>query len=117
VAPDGKIVAIGLKGTLYPHFDMLVVRFLTDGTLDSSFNGSGIVVTDFDDGVDSPQSVAVRPDGRIVVVGVSSNGGEGSAGGVVRYNVGPSTRLSTARAARPCPCGRSFRLPAKWPGV
>lgn len=67
---DGKIVAAGYRffGNTSEGADMLVARYNTDGTLDSTFGSGGVVTTDF--GLtDIARSVAIQPDGKIVVAG------------------------------------------------
>lgn len=73
VQPDDKIVAVGwaFNGT---DEDFAVVRYLPDGTLDSSFGSGGIVTTAIGSGNDAAYGVALHADGRIVVVGRSFNG-------------------------------------------
>src|SRR5262249_59327119 len=44
-------------------------RYNADGTLDTSFNHSGIVRTDFPGLAAVPSSVVIQPDGKIVVAG------------------------------------------------
>src|SRR3954469_1778949 len=68
--PDGKIVAAGYRffGNSSEGADMLIVRYNTDGTLDSTFGNGGEVTTDF--GLtDIAQGVVIQPDGKIVVAG------------------------------------------------
>jgi|GEM_PF-2122868 len=71
--PDGKIVVSGscLNGTTY---DFCLARYLASGALDLSFNGSGKVMTAIGSGTDAAYSVALQPDGKIVVAGRCSNG-------------------------------------------
>src|SRR5215472_16863891 len=71
---DGKIVVMGetLVGGVY---DFALARYDSNGTLDTSFGTSGKVTTDFAGGNDLPFSIAVQPDGNIVVAGgVTING-------------------------------------------
>lgn len=52
--------------------DFLVMRYKSNGTLDSSFSGDGIQTTNFDGTHaynDVAQGIAIQPNGRIVVVG------------------------------------------------
>jgi uncharacterized delta-60 repeat protein len=66
VAADGKIVVVGNFGA-----DLAVLRYNSNGTLDTTFSQDGrnvIVKTGNDFGYD----VEILPDGKIVVVGVSS---------------------------------------------
>jgi uncharacterized delta-60 repeat protein len=75
VQSDGKIV---VAGTTYFFAsgnvsDFALVRYNTDGTLDTTFNGTGKVTTDFG-GEDHAKSVLVQADGKIVVAGDSFDG-------------------------------------------
>ena len=85
---DGKIVAAG--GSVNPLYnDFAVARYNSNGTLDTSFGTGGKVITEFFSsfGQASAQavSVAVQPDGKIVVAGYANiDGGENFA--LVRYN-------------------------------
>ena len=63
---DGKIVVAGKSLN-----DFAVVRYNVNGTLDTSFNETGKAIADF--GADDyGRSVAMRRDGRIVVVGYTT---------------------------------------------
>jgi uncharacterized delta-60 repeat protein len=69
---DGKIVAAGHTeppGSVGINF--AVARYNADGSLDASFGGDGRVTTDFGTRLDAGSAVAVQPDGRIVVVGIT----------------------------------------------
>ncbi|CAA9479757.1 MAG: FIG005080: Possible exported protein [uncultured Solirubrobacteraceae bacterium] len=66
VQADGKILVAGTSG-----FDLAVVRYNADGTLDASFGSGGKLTTDFANGVDAGQAIALQADGRIVVAGSS----------------------------------------------
>lgn len=77
VQPDGKLV---VAGTVHGSGggDVAVLRFLPKGALDSSFDGDGKVVADFNGGDDSAAAVALDGNKRIVVggsarVGTQSN--------------------------------------------
>jgi uncharacterized delta-60 repeat protein len=83
--PDGKIIAAGESGTA-SDYEFAVVRYNINGTLDTSFNGTGKVTTAIGTGTDSGISVAIQPDGRIVVAGESSNASNTETDfAVVRY--------------------------------
>ena len=73
VQSDGKIVVAGIafNAGAIGGGDFAVVRYNLDGSLDTSFNGTGKVTTDFAGGYDYGQSVAIQSDGKIVVAGLS----------------------------------------------
>src|SRR5205809_810001 len=54
--------------------DFALARYNADGSVDLTFGSAGRVVTDFD-GDDTAFALAVQPDGKIVVAGVSTGGG------------------------------------------
>jgi len=67
--PDGRIVAVGRIGSSRGD-DLALVRYNPDGTLDPTFGSGGIVKTDIGSR-DEATSVALQPDGRIVVAGTA----------------------------------------------
>ena len=80
VQSDGKIVVGG-----YSEKDFAIVRYNSDGSLDTSFGGGdGIVTTDLG-GTDCGRSVAIQSDGKIVLAGHSDVHGDNDLV-VVRYN-------------------------------
>lgn len=81
--PDGKIVQVGYSGP-GAAWDVGVARFNIDGTLDTSFNGTGRVTTPVGGAKDEADAVVVQPDGKVVVAGYSGNGVNDDAL-VVRY--------------------------------
>jgi len=62
---DGRILVAGEA-----NGDFVVARYNTNGTLDTSFGGSGIVVTPMA-GDNRIYALAIQPDGKAVVAGVS----------------------------------------------
>ncbi|WP_426362260.1 calcium-binding protein [Streptomyces sp. E-08] len=76
--PDGKIVSVGYVGNT--AFDIGVARYNSNGTLDTTFSGDGMVTADFG-GTEFGNAVAVQPDGKILAAG---SGGSGYA--LLRYN-------------------------------
>lgn len=91
VQPDGRIVAAG-NGVNGANSDIVVVRLEANGALDASFdgntgNGNGIVFTAIGPGNDSAYSVALQPDGRIVVAGFYFSGVSNDTA-VLRYESG-----------------------------
>lgn len=67
--PDGKILVAGSVG---PDFGL--ARFNSDGSLDLTFSGDGMLTMDFQGFVDFGQALAVQGDGNIVLAGTASNG-------------------------------------------
>jgi uncharacterized delta-60 repeat protein len=65
---NGRILATGLSED--GGGDFTVARYLVDGTLDTSFGGTGIVNTTFAEGRAAAFDVIVQSNGRIVVAGV-----------------------------------------------
>jgi uncharacterized delta-60 repeat protein len=82
---DGKIVAAGHSFTGNGPNDFAVIRYNANGSLDASFDGDGKVTTDFSGTNDVGQSVALQPDGKIVVAGYSLIGSNADIV-VARYN-------------------------------
>jgi uncharacterized delta-60 repeat protein len=78
IQPDGKIVAVGSANNPATYYDFAAVRYLSNGTIDTTFGVAGKVSTDFgDQNFDRARSAALQPDGRIVAAGfaISQNGG------------------------------------------
>ena len=84
IQPDGRIIAAGEAN--FAH-DFGMARYLTNGSLDTSFGTNGLVTTDFNGMSDNARSVAVQIDGKIVLAG-AANLTTGSTGdfGIARYN-------------------------------
>jgi uncharacterized delta-60 repeat protein len=68
IQPDGKMVFAGDSYTGY--LDSIVYRYNSNGTPDTSFGGTGRIIIQNS----RAYSVAVQPDGKIVIAGDSSNG-------------------------------------------
>ncbi|MBX7052626.1 MAG: T9SS type A sorting domain-containing protein [Flavobacteriales bacterium] len=68
--PDGKIVVCGT--TYVNSYDFMMIRYLENGTLDSSFGESGKAFIDFDNLNNYGLAYALQADGKIVVVGHST---------------------------------------------
>lgn len=78
---DGKILVAGTADN-----DFALVRYNANGTLDTTFNGTGIVATDFASFSDRAVGVVVQSDGKVVVAGTASNGSDNDFA-LARYNV------------------------------
>lgn len=84
IQSDGKIVTVGygFNGTFNAF---AVTRINPNGTLDNTFNTSGVAMTTVGPRDAEAFGVAVQSDGKIVVVGQASNGLNTDIG-IVRYN-------------------------------
>ncbi len=73
--PDGKIVAVGYdkNGGSTTGVDFTVVRYNSDGTLDTTFGNAGIARDAITTGDDQAEAGALQPDGKILVAGWGAN--------------------------------------------
>jgi len=91
---DGKIVLAGSSADSSFVYDVAVVRYNVDGTLDTSFGGDGRITTAIGSGDDFGNAVHVQADGKIVVAVSSLGGSSEFEVGVVRYH--PDGSLDTS---------------------
>lgn len=82
--PDGKMVLVGMTGGDSSSF--AVVRYNADGRLDTTFSGDGKLTTDLGVGHDIAYTVAIQPDGKILVGGQSYIAETGTDFAIIRYN-------------------------------
>ena len=75
IQSDGKILAVGnaSNGT---NFDFAIARYNANGSLDTSFDADGKLLTPIGSGADYAMSVAIQSDGKIVAAGYSYNGAD-----------------------------------------
>jgi uncharacterized delta-60 repeat protein len=100
VTNDGKTYVVGPLRNPSHVFDILVIRYLSNGLLDTSFGGTGYVITNLGE-YSTAYSLAVQNDGKILVVGTVSR----DNAIVLRYNpngtldytfgIGGGTRIDT----------------------
>jgi uncharacterized delta-60 repeat protein len=69
IQTDGKIVVVGSVALSSADVNPVIVRYNSDGSLDTSFGESGIVKTPISPGRDYFFAAALQPDGKIVAVG------------------------------------------------
>lgn len=84
IQPDQKIVVAG-TAIFSPLNAMAVVRYNTDGSLDSTFDADGIVTTQITTGNFNGRAIALQPDGKIVAAGGTQVGTDYDFG-IVRFN-------------------------------
>lgn len=84
--PDRRLVMAG-SCVGASNYDFCVVRFSSAGLVDTTFNGTGSVVTPVGSGQDIANSVAVQSDGKLLVAGRCDVGGPtgGQSFCTVRY--------------------------------
>ena len=96
IQTDGKIVVTGYT---YFGYYFVVVRYNPNGSLDTTFNGTGKVITPIDNAYSFARSVAIQADGKIVVAGNSGNSSDPDLNHpftLVRYNTNGSLDTSFA---------------------
>lgn len=92
IQSDGRIVVAGYSRGSGGLNDIAVVRYNADGSLDTTFNGTGKVRTDFGGSAgsdDKGHSIMIQSDGKIIVVGMTSSMNNANIA-LVRYNANGS---------------------------
>lgn len=72
--PDGKLVAAGQTSAAGPGFSFAVARFLANGTLDTTWGGTGMEILRFGAASSVAQAAALQRDGTLVVAGYAGVG-------------------------------------------
>lgn len=91
IQPDGRILAAG-KANFAQDFGM--VRYQSNGSLDTAFGTNGVVTTDFSGGIDRAFGMVLQIDGKIVLAGVANQQSASNGDfGLARYN--PSGSLDS----------------------
>jgi uncharacterized delta-60 repeat protein len=85
VLPNNDIVVAGYAANVSTGLDYALVRYTDKGKLDHSFGTGGIVTTDFFGSDDEIRGMAIQPNGKLVVAGLTEKGI--SEFSVARYNV------------------------------
>ena len=108
---DGKIVVAGYADVGGVD-QFALVRYNSDGSLDTSLNSNGKVTTAVGTGTCKGEGVALQEDGKIVVVGYSFNAGGQSCFTVLRYGTDGSLDTSfgdSGKVTTSCRKGRQCR--------
>ncbi len=94
--PDGKILVAGysFNGS---NNDFSVLRLHADGSLDTSFNGTGRALIPVGSGDDFATCIAVQADGKVLLLGHSSSGNHSDLS-LVRLNADGSVDASFGSA-------------------
>jgi uncharacterized delta-60 repeat protein len=103
VQADGKILVAGSITTTGAAGDFLIMRYKSDGTIDSTFGKKGRKRFDFRNGNDFATAIAVLADGSILLAGTTANPLDASeadfavvklnSDGTLDNNFGPNGRL------------------------
>jgi uncharacterized delta-60 repeat protein len=83
--PDGKVL---MTGQCAPGFAFCAARYNGQGTLDTTWNFTGLVTTSVGPGDARAQATALQPDGKLLVAGYCSSGIDDDFC-VTRYDGGP----------------------------
>ena len=94
IQPDGKILVAGGAERAEDHFDFGLARYNANGSLDTSFGIGGKVMTPIGQNNDRAYAIAIRPDGKIIVAGLSLNDQNLNEFALVRYNADGSLDTS-----------------------
>lgn len=105
--PDGKLLVAGLAdGNVDGEpidLDFALLRFTSTGVLDGTFGAGGISTTGVGPSFDVPASIAIQPDGRILLAGsslIGSNYDFAVARFLATTSPGvPATQVTTVTAA------------------
>ncbi|WP_273703716.1 calcium-binding protein [Candidatus Accumulibacter vicinus] len=98
VQADGKIILGGMASGVPSNFQSFaLVRYNVDGTLDTSFNGSGKVMTSIGYETQSLNAVKVQADGKILAAGYAMSQGPGYDLVLLRYNTNGSLDTTFAQ--------------------
>lgn len=92
IQSDGKIIAAGYSNI--SNSDFALARYNTDGSLDTSFDTDGRVVTSILNEADAINAVAVQSDGKIVAAGYAFNESQSNDFALTRYNSDGSTDVN-----------------------
>ena len=87
IQPDGKILVLASSHNGPDGFNVLLLRYGPDGSLDPTFgdNGTATYMGATQGGADLGNALAIQPDGKIVVVGSTDDGPQADLL-VLRYN-------------------------------
>lgn len=84
ILPNKDIAVVGFAAQPSSGLDYALARYTDAGKLDPSFGTGGLVTTDFFGSNDEISGIAVQPNGKLVVAGLTDNGVTEFS--VARYN-------------------------------
>ncbi len=83
--PDGKIIVAGTDW-LPSTFEIMIVRYNSNGSLDTGFGSNGIVIYGLSGNLEGADAVLLQSDGKIVVGGFTRVGSNPNKLLLLRYN-------------------------------
>jgi uncharacterized delta-60 repeat protein len=93
IQPDNKIVAAGYYNS-GPTTDFALIRYKSNGSLDSTFDFDGIATTNFGSSNSMGRSLCLQSDGKIVLAGYTVISSTDIDFCVSRYNVNNATGIN-----------------------
>jgi uncharacterized delta-60 repeat protein len=112
VTPSLTSVAIQADDKVLADGGFQLVRYNTDGSLDSSFGTGGMVTIGLSPTIQAKQDVTLQPNGDILVAGGCTTGGGNSLFGVARCLASEPQIGSFTANPNPVPAGSSLTLTA-----
>ncbi len=94
VQPDGKIIAAVNSLTSNFTNDFTLVRYNSNGNIDTSFGTNGILYADVGGKNDIVPTVLLQADGKIILVGQSRNARDRNIISIFRFNSDGTTDTS-----------------------
>jgi uncharacterized delta-60 repeat protein len=85
IQPDGKIL-VGVSSIIAPNADISILRYNANGSLDLTFNNTGISTFNINTTGEYCTSIALQSDGKILACGYSSDALYNSSSIVMRFN-------------------------------
>jgi uncharacterized delta-60 repeat protein len=88
IQTDGKIIQVGVtRDDIYGFDDCVIVRYNQDGSLDSSFNQTGIIRISLSESYDFATSVIIQEDNKILIAGSAQNTLYNYNLALIRFNI------------------------------
>ena len=119
IQADGKFVVAGTGRTTGANTseDFAFARYNTNGTLDTSFNTTGIKLFDLSGNIDWAYAIAQQADGKIVATGIATVGGRTvvalarlTTAGAVDTTFGTSGKVTLAAIGTSSDFGRGIAI-------
>jgi uncharacterized delta-60 repeat protein len=74
IQSNGKIVTVGQSSDGVSNFQIILTRYNTNGSLDTTFDHDGLVTTNIASEHEFGEAIALQADGNIVIAGFINNG-------------------------------------------